>query len=650
MKRLWLSVLIAIWMFSGGAPTQSQEDGTVPAPAKAKKKEKAKTEAAPKKAGVTLTAAEQQVADRIKKEDPAAVLRILHNKFCPLTGKLVDPSIPPIDIKQKYHHEFILVGVADAQAFDKFAAQLGKGGAETLKKSLAGAARNNMLLRIAGEGQDAAVEMVRLDLPPEMCAPIPAPKDVPVAITVDASKKYQTIDGLGTATYAYNKAIQAEYAKPEFQKLIAEDLGLSMIRFPMVPCLFDPVEKPEDISRKNFKFEGELDPIPINTRGKPGAKTSQGALGCLKFVSNIIKINPEIRAIGTVWSPPHWMKTNNGQTGGGSLKPEYYRHFARYLIEWVRFVKEQYGVDVYAISPQNELVFREVYDSCVYTPEEYANMLAILGEELDKEKMDVKVFGPEDMTKVVGRAMKFVTAVQANPIAAKTLDIIATHGYSDGIESTGSVSENSEFWNRIKDLGKPYWMTETGAGAPDDRWRDGGPDGKSVEMSKQGVPSDKLEQGALSSVGGRLHYALVYGNASGWVFWQITGEKPSEHSVMVGDKPGAKYYVYKHFCRWIRPGAVRIEAGPDGGDKGVCVSAYEHPKNGTVTIVLLNRSDDNANVSITLKTTAPVASFETYRSTETEPCATQPATVVKDGKASLTLPPRSIVTLYGKTL
>jgi hypothetical protein len=40
-----------------------------------------------------------------------------------------------------------------------------------------------------------------LVLPPELCAPVPAPKDVAVNLAIDAGQRFQTIDGFGTATY-----------------------------------------------------------------------------------------------------------------------------------------------------------------------------------------------------------------------------------------------------------------------------------------------------------------------------------------------------------------------------------------------------------------------------------------------------------------
>ena len=588
--------------------------------------------------GPELTPADQVTIDKIKAADPQANPKKVGNNLCPVTGKPVDPSIPPVDCPQRFQRIHLLVGVATKEAADAIAAanEAHKSNKWAIPDIVAAAAANNMQVDFSNVKNPV---LKPIDLAP----PVPAPRDVTAAVEVNAAQKFQTIDGFGTATYCYNKTDHEMYAKPEFQKLVVEDLGLSMIRFAIVPAHFKVVEKPEQISRNDFIFEGKVEGVPVNEKtGKPIYGPTKGVIPCLEFIAALRKLNPEIKVVPSVWSPPYWMKTKVG-VSGGSLRPEYYEHYARYLAEWVRFVKERYNIDIYALSPQNELEFVEPYDSCVYKPEEFAAVVKVIGQTFRREGLNVKLYGPEDMTHYGPRTVRFIKAVEEDPAAKPFLNILATHGYSDGIQSTGSVQENADFWGLIKDYGKPYWQTETGPGAADARWNDGGPDGQ-VTNAKTG----KLVEGALASIGGRHHYALAYGQASAWLFWQITEPKPSVHGLMVLDKPGKRYYVAKQFWRYIRPGAVRIAAGPDGGDKGVCLTAYQHPRDKTVTVVLLNRSDDNVKTTVALKTDIPVTAFDTFRTSLKEDCAAVGKTPVAGGKAVLTLPPRSIVTLYGK--
>ena len=44
--------------------------------------------------------------------------------------------------------------------------------------------------------------------------------------------------------------------------------------------------------------------------------------------------------MGSPWSPPTWMKTNDS-TKGGSLKPEFYRSYAKYFVKYIQGMKAE---------------------------------------------------------------------------------------------------------------------------------------------------------------------------------------------------------------------------------------------------------------------------------------------------------------------
>src|SRR5205814_6770125 len=73
------------------------------------------------------------------------------------------------------------------------------------------------------------------------------------------------------------------------------------------------------------------------------------------------------RFIGSVWTAPAWMKTNNLVTDGGSLRPDKYSEFAEYLSAVAQIAQRDYGVKLMALSPQNEPYFVEPYESTTYT-------------------------------------------------------------------------------------------------------------------------------------------------------------------------------------------------------------------------------------------------------------------------------------------
>ena len=51
-------------------------------------------------------------------------------------------------------------------------------------------------------------------------------------------------------------------------------------------------------------------------------------------MKEILAINPNIKLLATPWSPPAWMKTNDGASGG-SLLPQYYAVYAQYFVKYI---------------------------------------------------------------------------------------------------------------------------------------------------------------------------------------------------------------------------------------------------------------------------------------------------------------------------
>ena len=77
----------------------------------------------------------------------------------------------------------------------------------------------------------------------------------------------------------------------------------------------------------------------------------------------------DIRVLLAPWSPPAFMKTNNERNGGGSLKPEYYAPWAKYMAMYLAAMQQR-GLVPYMVSAQNEPKATQTWDSCIYTAQE----------------------------------------------------------------------------------------------------------------------------------------------------------------------------------------------------------------------------------------------------------------------------------------
>ena len=74
----------------------------------------------------------------------------------------------------------------------------------------------------------------------------------------------------------------------------------------------------------------------------------------LPLLRQALALNPDLKVMGTPWSPPAWMKTNDSLVGGRlNDDPRIYQAYADYLVKFVQ-AYEAAGVPVYGLTIQNE--------------------------------------------------------------------------------------------------------------------------------------------------------------------------------------------------------------------------------------------------------------------------------------------------------
>jgi len=444
-------------------------------------------------------------------------------------------------------------------------------------------------------------------------------------VVVDGATQYQTIEGFGTCLIAWNGRFRELYRTEEFQKIYVEGVGLNMLRVNMWgPTLEKPMEDFRQIRCENFDMQAD--------GGRPQI--------FVDFGRDILEINPGIKIIGTVWSPPSWMKVNKSITDKKSsairagsygqitnrVDPKYYKHFCKWMVEYVK-LHDKLGVPFYAVSPGNEVQFTQSFESCVWDGKDYANIIIMLREMLNAEGYGhIKIFGPETMTSHLyeGGTGSYVKAIKDNPKALKALDVFATHGYEDGVKAEMSAISSRRFWELIKDTGKPFWITEGGTGGHD--W------------------PEPIQKG----IGNALHNALVAGNCSAFVPWQITENRKSTHGIMLMSEYTPKTYTAMHYSRFIKPGSVRIDTQPGFGD--VQVGAFLHNQNGELAIVAINPTDKGQALNMKLDNLKGLTSLKVYRTSASENLKEVGEVPVTDNKTAFNMTPQSIVTFSGKIL
>ena len=152
-----------------------------------------------------------------------------------------------------------------------------------------------------------------------------------------------------------------------------------------------------------------------------------------------------LKIFASPWGQPAEWKTNGNSNGKsedgtqGHLKPEYYADYAQYLEDYVQYLRSN-GVELDAISLQNEPDWPSSYAGCVWTPAELAAFVKGYAHLLS-----VPVMTPE----TIGMPDSYVDALD-NEACLKNFSIYAMHQY--GAKDTG--------FKRMAQRGKEIWMTE----------------------------------------------------------------------------------------------------------------------------------------------------------------------------------------------
>jgi len=167
-------------------------------------------------------------------------------------------------------------------------------------------------------------------------------------IAVDDSQTFQTMDGFGYCLTGGSAELLHAMSAPARAKLLhelfgteANGIGVSYLRLSIGAS---------DLDATVFSYDdrpaGETDPTLAHFSLAPDEPH------LIPVVKEILAINPKIKLLGSPWSPPTWMKTN-GESKGGSLKPEFYGAYAQYFVKYLQGM-QKHGIRLDAITVQNE--------------------------------------------------------------------------------------------------------------------------------------------------------------------------------------------------------------------------------------------------------------------------------------------------------
>ncbi|OYW79262.1 MAG: glucosylceramidase [Sphingobacteriia bacterium 32-37-4] len=167
-------------------------------------------------------------------------------------------------------------------------------------------------------------------------------------ILIDSQQKFQTIDGFGFTLTGGSALLIQQMPLKQRNALLQELFGKTAdaISISYLRISVGASDLSESVFSYNDLVVGETDTLLQQFN------LSKDTIHLIPLIKQIVAINPSMKFMATPWSPPTWMKTNNNSMGG-SLIPQYYRAYARYLVKYIQAMKAN-GISIDALTIQNE--------------------------------------------------------------------------------------------------------------------------------------------------------------------------------------------------------------------------------------------------------------------------------------------------------
>ncbi len=304
------------------------------------------------------------------------------------------------------------------------------------------------------------------------------------------------------------------------------------------------------------------------------------------------------------WNPPSSMTetfTRNGVANQRRLRYDQYAQYAQHLNDFVTYMKNN-GVDLYAISVQNEPDFAETWTW--WTPQE---ILRFMKENAGS--INCRVIAPESFQYVKSMSDPILN----DPQALANMDILGAHLYGTSVGNFPYPLFES------KGAGKELWMTEVYYPNSNDNTADLWP--------------EALE------VGYHIHNAMVEANFQAYVWWYIR----RQYGLMKEDGSISKRgYNMVHFSKFVRPGYIRVDATKIP-TTDVYLSAYK--KGNDVVMVVVNRNTTAKSITVNVPG-VKVPRWERYVTSATKNLFKE-ANINATTSFQITLDAKSITTIVG---
>ena len=319
----------------------------------------------------------------------------------------------------------------------------------------------------------------------------------------------------------------------------------------------------------------------------------------------------------TPWSPAANFKSNTNVNDGSIVgNTANYQAYANQLAGYVASMKSFFGINLYAISVQNEPDANvTTYESCNWNSQQIHDFVPYLYNALIASNVaSTKIMLPEsqnwlDYSNLAVKAMSDSTS--------NDVSIVACHNY-DGMYGPASLVKNS--------YGKALWETEVSILTGSD---------------------SSITNGVYYAT--RIHSFLTQAQANAWHYWWlIPGDSEGNQGLTdTNGVPAKRMYALGQFSRFVRPNYYRINATNTGT---ALISAYKDSGSPKFAIVAINSGTAAIAQVFNLTNITGVSSVTPWLTTSAFSLTNQPPVMVTNSSFTYMLPALSIVTFVGQQI
>jgi O-glycosyl hydrolase len=431
-------------------------------------------------------------------------------------------------------------------------------------------------------------------------------------ISVDAGKRFQTIEGFGVN---FNGTYFRDTQKPLLDMLV-DDLGATIFRLdPYGLSNWEAVNDNSDAKVMNWEYYNDRYSIPAFEASWAAARYLN-AKGILPFLT-LSGIAPE------------WMLEKRAPRPGvktpdvpDHLRADMYEEFAEEVVSLAVYARTRARIAYEFFSPLNETDCAPKEGPFI-TPDEMPLVLMAIARRLRTEGLgDVRLVVAEQCS----LDNDFISPILARPELMKQVGAFSLHTYG-----SKPIAPHVEHVRASAYASVPVWLTEYGDLDDEDR-------SAANEWANFSVAATERALRALNDGATVALYWDAYDNYHEhyprMTYYGLV--KNTDHIYT----PKKRYYAAKQLYRFVRPGFQRIGASVEGA--GLTVSGFRNGADGSVVLVGVKRGGpDKVRVAVS---GAVVGSWELYETTRQVNCLKADTSL----KGEFEMPGDAIFTMVGK--